>query len=166
MVTIFSQLGICIGLTPNKIILYSQPLMPVSFYSLCTCPPSCQCLLSGMGVHMVLLPPAEGDHRHGKEGSVGQCLTLLISVSTDVDECATETHLCPGATTCINTLGSYKCQCSPGWAPKLGISNKQEPICEGAGSTCPHMVPHMSLTLRNVLFCIVSPGIKTFTMGQ
>ncbi|XP_054984738.1 adhesion G protein-coupled receptor E5 isoform X2 [Sorex araneus] len=37
----------------------------------------------------------------------------------DVDECASGTHECPSTTTCVNTPGSYKCRCPPGWMPKL-----------------------------------------------
>ena len=33
----------------------------------------------------------------------------------DFDECAEGTHNCPGNSTCNNTVGSFKCDCNPGF---------------------------------------------------
>ena len=36
-------------------------------------------------------------------------------VSSDIDECLTETHDCPARSRCINTPGSYSCVCEEGF---------------------------------------------------
>lgn len=42
----------------------------------------------------------------------------------DIDECATQTDECPDNSRCINTPGSYRCECWSGFT-KIGE------ICEG-----------------------------------
>ncbi|KAM6148693.1 adhesion G protein-coupled receptor E5 isoform 3-T3 [Erethizon dorsatum] len=41
----------------------------------------------------------------------------------DVDECSTGQHQCHNSTVCVNTLGSYRCRCRPGWKPIPGFRN-------------------------------------------
>ncbi|XP_045406776.1 adhesion G protein-coupled receptor E5 isoform X4 [Lemur catta] len=49
----------------------------------------------------------------------------------DVDECGSGQHRCHTSTVCINTVGSYKCRCRPGWKPKPGLPNNQNiTVCE------------------------------------
>ena len=36
-------------------------------------------------------------------------------VSSDINECLTETHGCPARSSCINTPGSYSCVCEEGF---------------------------------------------------
>lgn len=48
----------------------------------------------------------------------------LISFFVDIDECATQTDECPDNSRCINTPGSYRCECWSGFT-KIGE------ICEG-----------------------------------
>ncbi|XP_048198314.1 adhesion G protein-coupled receptor E5 isoform X2 [Perognathus longimembris pacificus] len=50
----------------------------------------------------------------------------------DVDECRLRLHECHSSTTCINTVGSYKCRCSPGWEPLPGHTrDAKNPECQG-----------------------------------
>ena len=35
---------------------------------------------------------------------------------SDIDECATETHICSVDAVCDNTKGSYNCTCKPGYS--------------------------------------------------
>lgn len=44
----------------------------------------------------------------------------------DVDECSSGEHQCDNSTSCVNTLGSYKCCCPRGWVPKPGFQNSQK----------------------------------------
>ncbi|XP_059950035.1 adhesion G protein-coupled receptor E5 isoform X2 [Mesoplodon densirostris] len=43
----------------------------------------------------------------------------------DMDECRSGQHECHNSTTCVNTVGSYTCQCRQGWVPKPGFQDKQ-----------------------------------------
>ena len=44
-------------------------------------------------------------------------MDLFILIS-DIDECTTTNNACPLKNTyCLNTVGSYKCLCSPGYSP-------------------------------------------------
>lgn len=45
-------------------------------------------------------------------------------IFVDIDECATQTDECPDNSRCINTPGSYRCECWSGFT-KIGE------ICEG-----------------------------------
>jgi len=40
---------------------------------------------------------------------------LYVSHITDVDECQTINYTCPEAADCVNSNGSYKCVCWPGY---------------------------------------------------
>ena len=48
----------------------------------------------------------------------------FLHLLTDKDECRTQESQCPSNSTCINTLGSYRCECGRGTTLK---NNK----CEG-----------------------------------
>lgn len=39
---------------------------------------------------------------------------MFVSVA-DIDECATETYDCPKHSSCVNTEGSYDCECDEGY---------------------------------------------------
>lgn len=51
--------------------------------------------------------------------------TIVFSVEADLDECTTMRHDCSG--TCVNTPGSYTCECEPGYR-KTRTNG-----CEGTG---------------------------------
>ncbi|XP_042549581.1 adhesion G protein-coupled receptor E2-like [Dipodomys spectabilis] len=38
----------------------------------------------------------------------------------DVDECRSGQHQCHSSADCVNTVGSYRCRCPPGWRPLPG----------------------------------------------
>lgn len=40
----------------------------------------------------------------------------LFLFSSDVDECVSGQHLCPAQSVCLNTGGSYVCNCKPGYS--------------------------------------------------
>ena len=42
------------------------------------------------------------------------CITYV-----DIDECSNGSHNCSENKTCTNTLGSYDCQCPPGFQEKI-----------------------------------------------
>ena len=40
---------------------------------------------------------------------------MYIYNSTEIDECAEELHNCDSNATCSNTIGSFECECLPGF---------------------------------------------------
>lgn len=46
--------------------------------------------------------------------SVSALYTMLLLFLPDIDECLTP-DTCPSNSTCINTVGSYKCSCHEGF---------------------------------------------------
>lgn len=51
----------------------------------------------------------------------------------DVDECSSGQHKCHSSTICKNTIGSYKCQCRPGWKPIPGPRDEpKNTVCQEA----------------------------------
>ena len=42
------------------------------------------------------------------------CVCVVFLISLDKDECATREAKCPPYSTCVNTDGSYRCQCESG----------------------------------------------------
>ncbi|XP_046505197.1 adhesion G protein-coupled receptor E5-like, partial [Equus quagga] len=49
----------------------------------------------------------------------------------DVDECSSGQYQCHNSTVCVNTAGSYRCRCHPGWTPLLGLrDNQNTTVCE------------------------------------
>ncbi|KAL6036660.1 hypothetical protein STEG23_005378 [Scotinomys teguina] len=50
----------------------------------------------------------------------------------DVDECSSGQRKCHNSTICINTQGSYKCRCRPGWKPISGsLNGPKNTTCQG-----------------------------------
>ena len=47
---------------------------------------------------------------------------------TDTDECAEDSHICDENATCMNTIGTFKCECNNGY---IGDGK----TCEGNIST-------------------------------
>ncbi|XP_046505233.1 adhesion G protein-coupled receptor E2-like, partial [Equus quagga] len=48
-----------------------------------------------------------------------------------VDECSSGRHPCHNSTVCVNTVGSYRCRCHPGWTPLPGLrDNQNTTVCE------------------------------------
>lgn len=47
-------------------------------------------------------------------------LKLFIMFWTDIDECELDMHDCQPSQECINTVGTYTCQCPDGYN-KIGI---------------------------------------------
>ena len=62
----------------------------------------------------------------------------------DEDECATGTAVCPTNSVCVNTLGSYTCDCDPGWVynPATGQCDDEDECvlgnhpCDPATQVC------------------------------
>ncbi|XP_023500958.1 adhesion G protein-coupled receptor E2 [Equus caballus] len=49
----------------------------------------------------------------------------------DVDECSSGQYQCHNSTVCVNTAGSYRCRCHPGWTPLPGLrDNQNTTVCE------------------------------------
>lgn len=48
-----------------------------------------------------------------KIGTVNICIIVYI---TDIDECTTTPEVCHADATCTNNVGSYQCQCKPGYS--------------------------------------------------
>ncbi|XP_044109749.1 adhesion G protein-coupled receptor E5 isoform X3 [Neovison vison] len=69
----------------------------------------------------------------------------------DVDECSSAQPTCHKSTTCINTVGSYKCRCRRGWELKPGFQNKQP------NTTCEEM---------SFPIWTLPPGKKTQSMSH
>ena len=42
------------------------------------------------------------------------CISFF-SFETDIDECQTDNHGCHSNSDCLNSIGSYTCQCKPGF---------------------------------------------------
>ena len=45
------------------------------------------------------------------------CLTFLLCIFSDINECLTGTDQCSDHSTCVNIDGSYTCHCDDGWQP-------------------------------------------------
>ena len=60
---------------------------------------------------------------------------------TDIDECSENSNICGKNMICNNEMGSYKCECMPGFEPKLNGSVKicvDKNECESnVNNTCP-----------------------------
>lgn len=55
---------------------------------------------------------------------------------TDVDECVSERlHNCSSGLSCVNTPGSFVCECSPGSA-----YNPETDVCQGTVTVMNHVV--------------------------
>ncbi|KAM4887984.1 adhesion G protein-coupled receptor E2-like [Thomomys bottae] len=49
----------------------------------------------------------------------------------DMDECLSGLSVCHSSAICINTVGSYKCRCPPGWQPLPGSpSDPRKTVCQ------------------------------------
>ena len=55
-------------------------------------------------------------------------------VSADVDECQLP-DACGSDHVCNNTVGSYRCECPPGFVADSGVQNPLDPVCVGADVT-------------------------------
>ncbi|XP_069858260.1 adhesion G protein-coupled receptor E2-like isoform X3 [Dipodomys merriami] len=54
--------------------------------------------------------------------SVEELITSPDGSCDDVDECRSGQHQCHSSAVCVNTVGSYRCRCPPGWRPLPGPS--------------------------------------------
>nr|XP_008508070.1 PREDICTED: EGF-like module-containing mucin-like hormone receptor-like 2 [Equus przewalskii] len=55
----------------------------------------------------------------------------LLGQALNVDECSSGQHRCHNSTVCVNTMGSYRCCCCPGWTPLPGFrDNQNTTVCE------------------------------------
>ena len=41
--------------------------------------------------------------------------TVIVSISKDIDECQDGDNECHSNADCLNSIGSYSCQCKPGY---------------------------------------------------
>ena len=57
-------------------------------------------------------------------------LSSFVFESADVDECQLS-DACHSDHVCNNTIGSYTCECAPGFTKNSSSQNNQEPICNG-----------------------------------
>src|SRR4029434_4642896 len=55
------------------------------------------------------------------------CVCVCVCVS-DTDECRLAAHECGAHSDCVNTQGSYHCECVSGYVPKLLSNNTIECI--------------------------------------
>lgn len=53
---------------------------------------------------------------------------------SDIDECRTIPDICGPNATCINTIGSYRCECRAGYVP----SNRNTTLCKGGSCRWGH----------------------------
>ncbi|XP_044850456.1 adhesion G protein-coupled receptor E2-like isoform X2 [Mauremys mutica] len=59
----------------------------------------------------------------------------MAKICTDIDECNKTPDICGPKATCINTIGSYRCECRAGYVP----SNRNTTLCQDI-SDC-HRIP-------------------------
>ena len=57
-------------------------------------------------------------------------LSSFVFESADVDECQLS-DACHSDHVCNNTIGSYTCECAPGFTKSSSSQNNQESICNG-----------------------------------
>ena len=83
---------------------------------------------------------------------------MYISLYSDMDECIDGTHNC--AQICINTIGSFTCDCDDGYE-----LDSDEVMCNGMYKTC--MLTALKLIIiiiiiiiTNIQTCIYSTGHK------
>uniref|UniRef100_A0A8C7TW05 EGF containing fibulin extracellular matrix protein 2b n=1 Tax=Oncorhynchus mykiss TaxID=8022 RepID=A0A8C7TW05_ONCMY len=58
--------------------------------------------------------------RKVKSYSVCVCVCVCVCVFSDVDECVLDLHDCQPSQQCVNTVGTYSCQCPDGYS-NIGI---------------------------------------------
>ncbi|XP_070356764.1 adhesion G protein-coupled receptor E2-like isoform X1 [Equus asinus] len=69
--------------------------------------------------------------RPGFSSWSGEIITNPTDSCDDVDECSSGQHRCHNSTVCVNTMGSYRCCCRPGWTPLPGFrDNQNTTVCE------------------------------------
>ena len=55
------------------------------------------------------------------------CLAFMV---LDIDECQ-QPDACRSDHVCNNTIGSYTCECGPGFTKNPASQNNLEPVCDG-----------------------------------
>ena len=60
--------------------------------------------------------------------SLFYCLLRTLSLYKDINECAANAKLCSNGSSCVNTNGSYICQCSNGYPQLNGTCKSKEYI--------------------------------------
>jgi protein kinase C-binding protein NELL len=75
--------------------------------------------------------------------TVDSFVTLVSRAVSDVDECREKGgqsgHFCGANTVCKNTLGSYKCECLPGYKRVDRLNCKEHNECSSGEHKChPH----------------------------
>ena len=60
--------------------------------------------------------------------SLFYCILRTLSLTKDINECAVNSKLCANGSSCVNTNGSYTCQCSNGYPQLNGTCKSKEYI--------------------------------------
>ena len=55
---------------------------------------------------------------------------FLAFILLDIDECQ-QPDACRTDHVCNNTIGSYTCECAPGFTKNPASQNNLEPVCDG-----------------------------------
>lgn len=80
---------------------------------------------------------------------ITRCMSFL-HLLTDKDECRTLESQCPSNSTCINTRGSYRCECGNGTTLK---NNKCEGMIDSKKKTA--LLPTLICVLQEIVITII-----------
>ncbi|KAM9558187.1 adhesion G protein-coupled receptor E3-like isoform 1-T1 [Salvelinus alpinus] len=102
----------------------------------------------------------------------GHNITKIGSGCSDTDECVEDPSICGNHSTCFNTLGSYHCQCHPGFESRItyftsadgGCTDVNE--CIGAGNKYPCGEIGTCWNLEGSYRCHCPPGFTTYGNNQ
>ena len=96
--------------------------------------------------------PHSGNSLYSTFNSFAPCFFLFCS-NLDIDECMSEVSPCHDNATCMDTTGSFQCQCDTGF---LGNGLTCDPLCEQGTHNCPATAS--CAVINNVETCVCNPG--------